>query len=1086
MDDPAATGFTKRSMSTYIMRKLSCLFAILLSVLFIRAQNTPSWLRYPALSPDGTTIVFTYRGDLYKVPSTGGTAVALTSNEAHDFMPVWSHDGKTIAFASDRYGNFDIFTVPATGGEAKRLTFHSANEYPYDFTAEDKQILFGSSRLDIALNREFPTASQPELYSVPATGGRSSQVLTTPAELVRTGANGHLFLYQDKKGGENEWRKHHTSSITRDIWSYDNLTGRHTRLTDFNGEDRNPVFADQDKTVYYLSESAGSFNVFKLIPGSGSAPQQITHFANDPVRFLSAAKNGTLCFSYNGDIYTKKENGEPEKVSITLFTENKTNNEQVLPVNGGLREMAVSPSGKEVAFVVRGEIFVSSVDGGTTRRITNTPGQERFVSFSPDGRTLLYAAERNNRWTIYQTQIQRSEEPYFFVSTLLKETAVVDNANENYEPVFSPDGKEIAFIENRNVLKILNLASKQVRTILGAKELFSMGDGDQYFTWSPDGKWLLTQYVRNGYWNEEIGLISADGNGKIINLTESGYQDFEPKWSMDGKLLLWFSNRDGLRSYANSGNSQADVYAMFFSQQTWDRFRLSKEEYALLKEQEEKAAKEKKDTTKKPVSVTIDWEGLRDRKARLTIHSSDLADAVVSKDGEKLYYLAKFEKGFNLWTTNLRTKETKMMLSLDADGGSLEWDKEQKNLYLLADGRISKIDPESGKRDAIGINGEMTLDIAAERRFMFEHVWRRVKETFYNGTYHGADWERLKTTYEKFLPHIGNNYEFSEMLSEMLGELNVSHCGARYNSSRPDGDVTASLGAFYDYNYTGAGMKITEVLREGPLDKAGINVKPGMIIEQIDGDSLDAKKDLAQYLNRKAGKNVLLGILDPSTGKHQDILMKPVSPGDESRLLYKRWVKRNEEEVNKLSNGQLGYVHIPGMNDGSYRSAYEEIMGKFNDRKGIIIDTRFNGGGDLVADLATFFTGTRFLDYTSNDRIIGYEPSFRWTKPSVAMANEANYSDGHCFACSYQDLGIGKLIGAPVPGTCTFAGWESLQDRTLLWGVPPLGVKNRKGEWLENHQTFPDVQVLNDFETVSKGKDQQLEKAVEVLLKEIH
>jgi Tol biopolymer transport system component/C-terminal processing protease CtpA/Prc len=1066
------------------MRKLSMLFAGLLALTQLPAQINPGWLRYSAISPDGKTIVFTYKGDLYRVPAAGGTATPLTFHEAHDFMPVWSPDGKNIAFASDRYGNFDVFVIPAEGGEARRVTFHSAQEMPYAFTNDGKNILFGGVRQDAASNRTFPTGSQPELYKVSVNGGRVEQVLSTPAEEVKLSSNGQYIIYQDKKGGENSWRKHHTSSIARDIWVYDSKTGKHNKITTFNGEDRSPVFTDNDKAFFYLSEESGSFNVHKMSLDGGKS-QQLTSFKKHPVRFLSKADDGTLCFSYDGELYTLKAGGSARKVAITINADAKNNNERVVSVNSGVRDMAVSPNGKEVAYIFRGEVFVSSVEGGVTKRITNTPEQERLVSFSPDGKTLLYASERGNSWKIYETRKVRNEEPYFYASTVLKETAVIANNNENYQPVYSPDGKEIAYIENRMTLKVYNIANKQTRTLLTDQELFSMGDNDQYFQWSPDGKWILFDYAVPGIAPGEVGLVSADGKGKVINLTESGFNDSRAKWILGGKAMLWFSNRDGLKSVAQSGGAQADVYAMFFTQDAFDKFKLSKEDAALLKEMEENKAKA--DTSKKKEvkkdSVVIDWDGLTTRKTKLTIHSSQLSDALVSKDGENLYYLTRFERGVNLWTTNLRTRETKMLLPLNAAGGSMVWDKDQKNIFLMANGGISKIDPNSGKRDMVGINGEMTLDVAAERQFMFEHVWRRTKETFYTKTMHGVNWDSYKPDYEKYLPHIGNNYEFSEMLSELLGELNVSHSGSSYGSFNPAGDATGSLGAFYDQNYKGPGYKIEEIIKDGPLDKADIDVKPGMIIEAIDGETITADKDLAQYLNRKAGNNTLLLIADGATKK--EVTLKPISMGEESGLLYKRWVRKNQEEVDRLSNGQLGYVHIPGMNDGAYRTTYEEVMGKYANRKGIVVDTRFNGGGDLVADLAMFLSGKKFMDYTTDTRSNGYEPNFRWTKPSISIANEANYSDGHCYAYAYQELKLGKLVGMPVPGTCTFAGWESLQDNSIRWGVPPLGVKGAQKQYLENYQTNPDIKLMNEYDIVIKGRDQQLEAAVRELLKEI-
>lgn len=1070
----------------YFFKTLFSCF-LLLNLFPLWGQGGAKWLRYPSISPDGKTIIFTYKGDLWKVPASGGNAVPLTLHEAHDFMPVWSHDSKTIAFASDRFGNFDIFSISVEGGEAKRLTFYSNNEYPYDFTPDNQRIVFGGVRMDVASNRQYPTGSQPELYSIATKGGRVQQVFSTPAEDVKYSRDGSKMVYHDKKGGENPWRKHHTSSITRDIWTYDTKTQKHTKLTTFAGEDRNPIFAEGDKALYYLSEAGGSFNVHKLLLDAPAQPKAVTSFKKHPVRFLSMATDGTLCFSYDGEIYSLKTGAQPQKVNINIAADARANNERVVSVSGGVRDMAVSPNGKEVAYIFRGEVFVSSVEGGLTKRITNTPEQERNVSFSPDGKALLYSSERGNSWKIYETRVSRKEEPYFYASTVLKESALISNDNENYQPSYSPDGKEVAFIENRMTLKVFNLSTKQTRTILTDKELFSMGDNDQYFQWSPDAKWFLFDYSMPGIAPGEIGLVAADGKGKVTNLTESGFQDFRAKWVLGGKAMLWFSNRDGLKSVAQSGGAQADVYAMFFTQESFDKFKLSKEEAALAKEITDKNAKAdttKKKDVKKDTTVVIEMEGLELRKAKLTIHSSSLADALINKDGDMLYYLTRFEKGYNLWSTNLRTKETKQLTALNANGGgNMVWDKEQKNIFLNADGKISKIDAASGKQESISIGGEINLDVAAERAFMFEHVWRRTKKTFYTATYHGINWDSYKPDYQSYLPHIGNNFEFAEMMSELLGELNVSHSGASYNAPSANGDATAALGVFYNVNYIGNGVRIDEVIKGGPLDKAGLNIRPGTLIESIDGETLTPDRDLAQYLNRKAGKNVLLTLLEGTA--RREVVVKPVTTPEENQLLYKRWVLRNQEEVEKLSNGALGYVHIPGMNDGAYRTTYEEVMGKHVNKKGIVVDTRFNGGGDLVADLAMFLSGKQFMNYTTDKRSSGYEPNFRWTKPSISLANEANYSDGHCYAFMVQEVKLGKLVGQPVPGTCTFAGWEVLQDNSVRWGVPPLGVKAMNGTYLENYQTEPDIKVWNDYEVVIKGKDQQLERAVEELMKEV-
>lgn len=1065
------------------MKQIITFIILVLFTTVSSAQSEPTWMRYSAISPDGKTIVFTFKGDLYKVASTGGAAVALTMHEAHDFMPVWSHDSKTIAFASDRFGNFDIFTISVNGGEAKRATYHSAQEYPYDFSQDDKNIVFGSSRMDLATNRQFPTGAMPELYSVGVNGGRPTQLLTTPAEDVKVSKDGSKWIYHDKKGGENTWRKHHTSAITRDIWVYDVKASKHTKITSFNGEDRTPVFVDGEKAMIYLSEESGSFNIHKMNL-SGGKSEQLTSYKKHPVRFLSSANDGTICFGYDGGIYTMKAGSSAKKVAVSILADNRKNDEQVIRVATG-SGISVAPNGKEVAFVFRGEVFVTSVDGGVTKRITNTPEQETSVGFSPDSKSIIYSSERNNKWSVYESKIVRSDEPYFYASTLIKETPVLENTNDNTQPLYSPDGKEIAFIENRNTMRIYNLASKQSRTILGVNQIFAFVENDQYYQWSPDSKWLLFDYAIPGSAVGEVGIASADGK-KVMNITESGYNDYRPKWVMGGKAMLWQSNRDGLRAAAMSGGAQSDAYMMFFTQEAFDRFKLTKDEFALLKDMEENKAKA--DTSKKKAvakdSVVIEWEGMSQRKSKVTIHSSSMSDALLSKDGETLYYLARFEKGMNLWTTNLRTKETKMLVPLNAGGASMAWDKDQKSIFISSDGGIIKLDPATSKQDRIGINGEMMVNAAAERQAMFNHVWRRTKKTFYNKTYHGIDWDSYKPDYEKYIPSIGNNYEFSEMLAELLGELNVSHSGSSYGGGpNPNGDLTASLGVFYDAAYKGTGVKIEEIIKDGPLDKAGLNIKTGAIIESIDGESITADKDLAQYLNRKSGKTILLSIVEGADKR--EITVKGISAGEENGLLYKRWIKRNADEVDRMSNGTLGYVHIPGMSDGAFRSTYEDIMGKFFDKKGVVVDTRNNGGGDLVADLAVFLSGKKFMNYTNDIRSNGYEPNFQWTKPSISIANEANYSDGHCYAFMVTELKVNKLVGMPVPGTCTFAAWESLMDTGIRWGAPSVGVKNMSGQYLENRQTEPDIKLMNEYELVKKGIDQQLEVAVKELMKDI-
>lgn len=1075
------------------------------------AQDTPLWMRYPAISPDGKQIVFSYKGDLYKVPSQGGQAQLLTLHHAHDNRPVWSTDGQHIAFASNRYGNFDVYLMSAQGGAPTRLTYHSSDDYPMDFTRDNRSVIFSSLRTDAASNRLFPSGRMPETYQISREGGRPQQYLTIPTHDAQFNKEGTLMAYHDKKGYEDEFRKHHQSSIARDIWVYDVESKNYTQVTKFEGEDRNPIFTPDGKGLYYLSEESGTFNIHKLSyeQGKVGASKQLTRLKHHPIRYLTSASDGLLCFSYDGEIYTYREGQQPKKVAISILVDDRNNEEKIVPINSA-QEMDLSPNGKELLFVNRGEVFVASVESGLTKRITNTPEMERTASFSPDGRAILYASEREGSWNLYQSKLARKEEKYFFNATIIEEEVILANDKETFQPSYSPTGKEVAFLSERTELQVIDLKTKKLRTVLEGARNYSYADGDQHYEWSPDGKWFLVSFLKKGQWISEVGLLKADGSEAPINLTRSGYSDGRPRWMMDGQMLIWFSGRDGMKNQGSWGG-QTDVYGMYLSQDAWDKMRLTKEEFQLLKEaekdnktkkdkpvkedkegeEEEKKEKEEEDadsSDKKDSLKTLefDFEGVFDRKKRLTLHSSALTDAVVSKDGEKLYYLASFEKGFDLWETNLRTRETKILKKLGAKGGGLILSKDGKDLFLANGGKIIKVDLKTSKSKPIALKGEMVLKEAAERAYLFEHAWRQVVKKFYREDLHQVKWDFYKKEYQKFLPHINNGFDFSEMLSELLGELNASHTGCRYYGGRmANGDKTASLGMFYDNNYQGKGLKIEEILPQHPMLTKNSRIKAGMIIEKIDGQEITPSTNYHQFLNRKAGKYTLLSLYDPATQERWEETVKPISMGEELNLRYERWVDNCRAMTEKLSDGQIGYVHVRGMNNESYKTVYEEVLGLNGEKKAIIVDTRFNGGGWLHDDLATFLNGKVYLQVKPRGQDLAKEPMFKWYKPSAVVMGEGNYSDAHLFPYVYKTLGVGKLIGMPVPGTGTAVWWETLPGG-YVFGIPQVGMVTQEGQYLENTQLEPDIKVANDPQTVTNGRDLQIEAAVKELQSQIN
>ncbi|WP_288280988.1 S41 family peptidase [uncultured Prevotella sp.] len=1069
---------------------------------------TPLWLRDVMVSPDGQQVLFCYKGDIYKVSTKGGTAVQLTTHDSYECSPVWSADGKQIAFASDRHGNLDIFTMSADGGSATRLTYNSVAEVPQAFSPDGKWVLFGAAIQDPAASVMFPDNTLPELYKVPAKGGRTLQVLGTPAEMLSFAADGKSFYYQDRKGYEDEWRKHHTSSITRDVWFYDAKSGQHTNITAHAGEDRNPVASADGKTLYFLSErNGGSMNVYALNIGAnnGQQPVAVTTFKTHPVRFLSAARNGLLCYTYNGEIYTQKNGSQPQKLSITLTRDDEPVISD-LTFTSGARQAVVSRDGKQVAFVARGEVFVTSTEYATTRRISQTAGAEADVDFAPDGRTIVYASERNGNWQLYTASIVRKEDLNFANATLIKEESVFPELPalqlngkldfsqvERQYPKYSPDGTKLAFIEDRIKLKVVDLKTKKVTQVTDGSKWFRQDGGFDY-EWSPDGKWFVLSYIankRDPYTDQ--GIVSAEG-GEIHPITQSGYMSGRPRWVMDGKAIMFESERYGMRSHASWG-SQEDVFLAFLTQDAYDRYRLSPEDYALLKELEkakpekkadadkkaDKKSKNKKDDKKADAdsvkTLKIEFEGIEDRIVRLTPNSSRLGDAIVSKDGESLYYFAAFEGAPDLWKMDLRKHETKLL----SKGGSgvLQMDKDG-NLYSLGSS-MKKIE-KGDKMTTIAYDAQMKLDLAAEREYLLRHVAKQINKKIFRTDYNGCDWDLMVKNYARFLPHIANNYDFAELLSELLGELNVSHTGGRFRPAA-NGDATAQLGLLYDLTEATDGLKITAILEGGPFSKASSKVKVGDVVTAINGQPLTKDTDLAQLLNLCRGKKTLVS-LKGSAGTWDEVVL-PISQSAQSALLYKRWIKSRAAEVERLSNGRLGYVHIEGMDDASFRDVYSDILGKYNLKEGIVIDTRHNGGGRLHEDIEILFSGHKYFTQVIRGREVCDMPSRRYNHPSIMLQAEGNYSNAHGTPWVYSHQKIGKLVGAPVPGTMSSVNWETMQDPTLIFGVPVIGYQLPDGTYLENTQLEPDVPVLNKPETVVKGVDLQLEAAVRELLKQL-
>ena len=1057
---------------------------------------TPLWLRDVKISPNGKEIAFTYQGDIYKVPVKGGAAVRLTASPAYDQMPLWSPDGKYIAFASDREGSSDIYIMSSSGGVATRLTSYSGNEVPETFTPDGKYVMFSAMIQDPVKSAVFPSARMTELYQVPVSGGRITQVIATPAQMVSWSPDGKSFVYQDHKGVENEWRKHHTSSVTRDLWLYTPATNTHVNITAHAGEDRNPVISPDGTSLLFLSErNGGSMNVYEMpLSSPGAQPKALTSFKEHPVRFLSQATDGTIALTWDGEIYTLQKGGKPQKVAIDLITDSY-NTVEYLAVNSGASGGVPSPDGTMVAFTKRGEVFVTSVEYATTKQITNTAAAEKNISWGSDNRTLYYTSERDGKLNIYKATMSRKEDSNFANATVINEEALMSttDAIDRGAAQVSPDGKKLAFVANRSALMVMDLDSKKVSELVPAS-LNAHRNGVDY-SWSPDSKWIAFTMVDNGhdpYYN--IGVVNVDGKPEISTITSSGYFDMEPKWNAAGDAVIFISDRYGMRSHGSWG-SLNDVMAVFMNQEAYDKYKLSEEEAKLLKDAEKSADKDKKEASDKKddkdkeketdkKTVKIERDGFEYRTVRLTPYSSDISSAEVNADFDKLYYLSKVEKGYDLWKIDLRKGGASIVSKTNDASANLIPDAKRKSLFIMSGKAMKKMDFSGEKIKTITYSGKMRLDRAAEREAMYADMRKQEAEKFYVENMHGVDWKKLTNHYTKFLPHINNNYDFAEMLSEILGELNVSHTGSGYRAPGAH-ETTGNFGLLYDLDYNGKGLKVAEVVIGGPMANSKSKVVPGCIIEAVNSQIIDDKTDYTQLFNGIVGKKTLVTVYNPTSGERFDEIVNPISQGAMNDLLYKRWVRNRAADVERLSGGRLGYVHIRNMNDESFRTIYAEILGKYYKKEGIVIDTRFNGGGRLHEDIEILFSGEKYFTQEKRGVELCDMPSRRWNKPSIMLQCEANYSNSHGTPWVYKHRKLGKLVGMPVAGTMTSVNWVTLQDPTLYFGIPVIGYRTADGSFLENSQLEPDILVANDAAVVVTGEDQQLKAAVDELLREI-
>ncbi len=1037
------------------MRKLAIIGWLLVFALVARAQELEpaKFLRFPALSPEGSKIAFSYLGDIWVAPAEGGMATRLTVHPAHDVRPRFSPDGKWIAFNSNREGNYDIYLMPSVGGKPKRLTFHSADDILGDWSPDGRWIVFSSNR-----DHRFL-----QLY-----------LLDVETGYVRRLTNDETYLHSPTfspdsryivfcRGGMSWWRKGYRGSANSEIWRMpiaidgDQITvGKPERLTQYEGNDWFPMVAPNG-TIYFVSDRDGVFNLWKMSGANEGKTEKVTNHT-DRVLYPNISRDGQfIVYEHDFSIWLlPTKSGKPKRLTIYAPSDEQQNRLQRLTLTNQATEFALSPDGKQVAFVVRGEIFVVSADkGGEARRITDHPYRDFDIDWSPDNRKLAFISERDGNREVYIVDVQTRE--------LKRLTNTPDAAESN--PQWSPTGNYVAFVRGPfgRQLCWVDVNTGEEKVVVEAPLI-----GE--FSWSPDGRWIC--FNRRDPANNVTDLYIVPWNGgEPINVTRQPYWNGSIVWTKDGKHIVFRSRR-------TDGNT--DIFVLPLER---PKEKLDEEE----RDEGRGTREEKKvrEGEKKLPEVKIDFSDIHKRIRRLTATVFDEGSFAVTPDGKTVIFVASPVDQPEIWSIPIEGGSLTRLTS-GVSASQLQFSPDGNRLYFLSTGgTIRYLARPANTIGSVSFTARMVVDRIVELQHMFDEGWRLLKEQFYDEKMHGVDWNAMREKYRPLIEHIALKEDFYALVSMMLGELNASHLGI--GGSTISGPSTAYLGVWFDPEHKGPGVKIAEVLKGSPADKEESKLNVGEFILAIDGVDVANNEQLWETLADKAGRVLELLVNDkPTKEGARTVKIKPIDRGQWSDLVYEDWVEKRKRMVDEWSEGRIGYIHIRAMSQSELRKFerefYAEVVGK---KDALIIDVRFNGGGRIHDELLSILKRRLYALEQYRGAPPFTQPFQVWQKPTIVLINEFSASDAEIFPKAFRDLGLGKLLGVPTFGGVIGTFNVTLIDGTTFFRVPVTGWRTLDGVNLENYGVKPDILVEHSPEDNANGIDRQLETAVKELLEAI-
>jgi tricorn protease len=1014
------------------------------------AQEPARFARTPDISPDGKLVAFSYLGDIWTVETEGGAARPVTQHPAHDLHPAFSPDGKHLAFSSNRYGSYDVFVVAVGCGKPRRLTFDSADDLVCGWTPDGQSILFASDR-----SAEYPRG--PSLYVVPLEGGQERRVVAG----AKDGAfspRGDRIAYV--RGNGDPARKGYRGSASDDVWVCDADGTNHRCVSSFPGHDGSPAWDPDGRSLFFVSEVHGTpANIVRRTLDEPAAPQAVTSHKDDAVRRARLSGNGQwLVYECGPDLYvvSTRPGSTPRRLAIEANADDKANPERLVTFTQGATAFALAPDEKHLVVEVHGTLFlVPAVGKVTATRLTEGPGQDHGFAWAPDGSRGVFLSDRDGQEDVYLLEPDDPDHPRFAEAHHFKVTRLTRTAESETGLSFAPDGKTIAFLRSGQ-LWTMNPDGTNPRALVGEPIVID-------YEWSPDSRWLC--YARmDGSFATDLYIVPTTGataDNPVRNVTRYATSNYDVTWSANGKKLCFISQR--------------------------------RREFTMFT-----LALQKPPAPNVPAGSDIDWDEIHLRAEQVSPLNG--AAGAISPDGSKVAFRSiTTSNGDDLWVamgggvsrlTHGDLRPQQITWAKKAFGDLIYFrDRNGAIRTVRPGGDLSGTAPAAGTDRSVVVSFKVTLPVRQDEEFaeMFEQSWRILAEAFYDSSYHGVDWPAVRQRYRPLLKHIAMKEDLYALIGLMLGELNSSHLGIYGVNPTPE-QVTADLGLLFDETYSGPGLKVLEVLKRGPADRHGMNIKPGDVVLRFDGVELDGKANLSRLLNGKAGETVTLRLADKGDLKaERRVEIQPGDRGQVRELMYERWVAKNAERVRSLTAGKVGYVHVPGMDEAGLDRFVRALYSDNFDKEALVLDVRFNDGGFTHDRVLNYLGGkehTVFQHRRGGMGLVLRAEDRKWTRPLVLLVNGRSLSDAEIFPNAFRALGLGKLVGQPTAGWVIGTHPEKLIDGSSL-RVPEIGVFTSGGRDMEKGGVVPDVQVENHPEQLRNGQDAQLDRAVEVLLADL-